>query len=260
MTILIDIVFAGFLLTTLSVIALDSISFVVFPELPILMSSVIPSGRFYTTSLQALCLMYNIYMIIILHWTIFIAYVYVLLIHVFFVVPFVSKEFTLNRKSYKSSWFLRNPTNLRLELRAVQILQFIFNKAVGVFLYPLQILCTVSFIFSTFTIIKQRNDLSMEVFAMTVIWSVATSVPWALFLIIGGYLHSNAGKISSSWKCYKVWRTSSERREMNKFQLSCKPITFNYGTFYVIRRVSVLIYVRVLTRGLVRALLTLKIN
>ncbi len=96
----------------------------------------------------------------------------------------------------------------------------------------------------------------MEIAAefMIIVWMLAGPIGWGLVLTMGGYLHSNGLKILNSWKQSR-WMSSLEIKVMTRFARSCTPIMICYGKVFVVRKVSLMVFVRGLSRGLVRALL-----
>ncbi len=175
-------------------------------------------------------------------------------------IPLFVREFKVgNRSRGMCSNNFRHPSNLTIEYRTVQILMQDINHFVGNLLLPAQTATTLMFVFSAYVVIRHRNELEKATFLMILIWAVAAPAIWSLVLTLGGYLHSHGQEILTSWKQHE-WMSAHERKLMSKFRNSSKPIMICFGKLYVIRRVSLMIYVRSLSRSLVRALLALKTN
>lgn len=169
--------------------------------------------------------------------------------------PFILRELNLGRKSYRSAGFLRrNVYVLTLEYRACQLLQQRINGFTGKILIPTQTLSGGVFILSCFVIINHRNEMETAATLMMISWSVISAGMWGLALTVGGFVFSNGTKLLNSWK-YKRWERSEDRRYMQRFHRSSKPLVISFGKMYTIRKLSVLIFFRGLMRNLMRALL-----
>lgn len=173
-------------------------------------------------------------------------------------IPFVVRELRVGyRKNYKCSVTLRYPENLQKVYRMVQILQILANQILGPFLIPFQVISTLLFVFSGYTVITYRDQLAEEAVVVVIMWVIVGPVGWGSVLSMGGYLHSNGLKILNSWK-HSRWMSSQEKKVMARFARSCTPVTISYGKVYVVQSTSLMVFVRGLSRGLVRALLTLQ--
>lgn len=174
------------------------------------------------------------------------------------IVPFMCKELMLGQREYRTRGTLRKPENLIQAYRQVQLLQMrIMNDFFGKYIVPSQAVISLLFVFNTFVIIKRKGALSNVVILIGLhCVSVIAPTAWVLCLYMGGYVHSKGICILRSWKCYR-WKDSMERRLMNKFRLSCVPLAIRFGSMYTTRKVSVLLFIKGISRGLARAFLTL---
>ena len=78
-------------------------------------------------------------------------------------------------------------------------------------------------------------------------------------LMMGGYLEKSGRRILKSWKYHLAsLRNGKERKYLRKFRLSCKPLSISYKTMYTIKQASIMVFVRGLLKGLMRALLAVK--
>ncbi len=174
-----------------------------------------------------------------------------------YIVPFVVKEFNMKRKSYKTIPELREPGNLIPAYRGVQILQQRVNHLAGEFLIPAEAVSTKLVIYSAYVLIKygkgEKDSVANIVMIMYVVGGLGL---WSGILFMGGVLQFYGIKVLNSWK-YHQWPNKEQKKLMGKFRKSCKPMQFNYGKTYVIKRLSVLKYLRGLSRGILRALLAL---
>lgn len=179
------------------------------------------------------------------------------------VVPFVIWEFRVDRKT--SKYFalsgLRRPPTIWHAWRTVQVLQLKVNDLLGVYIVPSQTLFGKMVVFATYHIFKHHKDMPRFTSMLLLAWTVGVTVFWCAILLMGGYLHFFTGKVLSSWK-YNNWNELSrhERKIMRKFRKSCLPLYIGYGKTYIIKRLSVLKFIRGLTVSIFRALLTLGKN
>lgn len=172
------------------------------------------------------------------------------------VIRILVKELRFGRPKYLSIDSLRKPQNLQIVYRMGQILILHTNALFGKILIPIQTFTTLMSVFGAYVAIKHNDKMKTMSLLMVLGWTLIAAVGWGLCLTLGGYLHSNGQKILGSWRKYE-WKSKKERNEMKKFVRSCKPIVICYGKIFVVRRVSLMIFVRGLTRGLVRVILML---
>lgn len=173
-----------------------------------------------------------------------------------YLVPVFVREFWTGRKSYKTLPSLRSANNLRVMFRSAQIVQQQVNAAFGKFLFPSQALITIVTILPIFSLIKYQNAMeSIQILLMVTI-AIMSPLFWGAILVAGGSLHSDGNKVINSWK-YHAWESPQEIIEMNKFRVSCKTVMLAFGNTFMIRRVTIMNFIRGLSRGTVRALLIL---
>lgn len=232
----------------------ESVLFLLFPNMPILFTSMFPKGTSLLFHIPPL--MFHIYTVLILYLatcTIFIDSVY----YGVLVVPFVVKELRLDRRRYRSLSKLREMHVLKMEYRAAEILQRIFNNHVGRFLLVFQSLASLMFMICGFMIVKHGGDMNTISFCLLWVWLLGSAGIWSGWLAACAYFSTHGLKILNSWK-YHVWARNHERVIMKKFRLSCKPLAVSYKNMYIIRSRSVLAFIQGLLRGLMRTLLTLR--
>ncbi|CAL8125335.1 unnamed protein product [Orchesella dallaii] len=173
-----------------------------------------------------------------------------------FVVPFLTKELRMGRANYESPPELRQPENLILAYRSLQILQQVINELVGKFIVPTQTMVTKLVVLSTYMVIKHGDTMETASMAVILTWSGMAGLFWSLTLMMGGHLHVYGERVIKSWK-YHQWDNKYDKKLMGKFRKSCKPLMLNFGKAYRIRRLTVLKFIRSLSRGILRALLAL---
>lgn len=229
---------------------------IIFPESPVSIFGIIPESlpKIYSLPLY----IFYFYFTLTLH-----ASVYIVLAAVFIwgtlVIPLVISELRIGHRRHLKQLINRAiPKRLRLVYRSVQILQQMVNKLCGKFILPTQTLSTLLFIWSGFMAIRHRQQMETTTLILMVGWASAAVLMWGGTLVLAGNLHSSGKKILNSWKNHQqIWTMAAERKMMNKFRVSCKPIYLGFGKTYIVQRKTVMIYGRELWRGIVRALLML---
>ncbi len=76
-----------------------------------------------------------------------------------------------------------------------------------------------------------------------------------LTLVMNGKIYYRGNCILLSWK-QKKWPNIFTDR-LDKFRKSCKPFQVNWGKIFVVERLSVLIFVRSVSTGILNSLLAL---
>lgn len=171
--------------------------------------------------------------------------------------PFLVRELNLGRKCYKTERLLRQPLEIIHVYRSAQILQLNANNVVQYLIIPSQTLVLYLTLFACVMIIKFGNVMSPSSKGMLSSWAFVACTAWTMVLMVGGYMHWYGKKVLESWKYYK-WPRNGDKRVMSRFRKSCKPFMINFGKYYVIRRLSVLKFLRGISRGIFRSLLTLR--
>lgn len=175
------------------------------------------------------------------------------------IIPFGIFEFNLQRKSFKTVAIIRTPQKMSLIFREIQILVQQYNQVFGCILVPMQTLLTQFVMFTTYLFSKYADKIDTSLKATMVIWTTIATLTWIVSLEVGGIISMYGEKVLLSWKYHK-WENRQEKRYMSKFRKSCKPLMVQYGRTFVIRRITVLKYIRGLLKGVLRTLLTVGKN
>ncbi len=226
-----------------------------FPNVPPLLGNVLPTNTIYLVPLIYIYPQYVAFYGYI-NFAIIIVSVYMLgMIY----IPLVVAEFRVGRKNYDYDTLdiLRHPNNITDVYRAVEMLQNRFNELAGKLLLPFQTIATLLFVLSGYCLIRKREEMVFVELLILVTWVIGAPLIWGLFLTMSGYFHSNGNKILSSWKRYD-WGSKQNNRYMCRFRKLCQPMKICNGKMFVIRKISLMVFIRGLPRGLLRALLTSK--
>lgn len=175
------------------------------------------------------------------------------------VVPFVVLEFRVNRKPdrYFALPELRRPPLLWHAWRTAQVLQLKVNDLLGIFIVPTQALFGKMIVFGTYHLARHYSEMPHFSSMVLISWTASLGVFWCTVLLMGGYLYFYTGRVLNSWK-YASWSEldKDERKIMKKFRKSCLPLSIGYGKTFVIKRLSVLKFIKGLSRSIFRILLT----
>lgn len=174
-----------------------------------------------------------------------------------FVVPFMIKELRLDHPPYKSISTLREPDTLMLAYRTSQVLHGKALSVVSFFLLPTQTIVYKMVIFTSYMMLKYGQEMDRTSIAKLIGWTALSGLFWGAVLVMGGNLHYHGNNVLLSWRYHNQWKDKFQKKIMNKFRKSCKPFQMNYGKTYVIKRLTVLKFMRSLSRGILKALLAL---
>lgn len=188
-------------------------------------------------------------------------YVVVLIANGVFLMPFVIGEFWVGKqaRSYKAASKFRNPPLFQIEWRTVQILMLNINDMFGILMVPIQCVILQLVVYCAVLLSRRCNDMHFTTIVMYIGWSIIFGGFWSMVLLGGGYLHYFTDKIVKSWK-YHSWAglRSREKRIIAKFRKSCRPLAIAFETTFVVKRLSVLKFLRKLITCILRSLLTFR--
>ncbi|CAL8143369.1 unnamed protein product [Orchesella dallaii] len=201
-------------------------------------------------------------------WFLFLQIIWaILLIGAFFVLTtarhtwLLLGEFHCGRKlqnvRMKTSSELRKIETIRFKYRILEVLHLKLTLLWREFILPLESLILMLGIFGNFTLITYSEILTPLNAAIILIWVLVATSFVILGLNFGGALYTRGCEVLGSMK-NNDWGSRTNNKIMKKFVKSCRPIQIGYGRMYAIRKLSVLKYLRTLTKGTMRVLLTLK--
>ncbi|CAL8085924.1 unnamed protein product [Orchesella dallaii] len=226
---------------------------IVVPSSPILPTSLIPPDVKYGIILKMILFPIQMYLPFVVNGALSVTAIIVILYTATF-IPFFTNELRIGMGQYKTLDTLRTPKNLMATFRSFQLLHQIAISLFDVCILPCQIVASNLILFSNFMFIRHRVEMQPETNCMLVGWSTLSLLLWTFVLELGGRLHSRGREVLKSWKLHDFGDKSANRC-MSKFRKSCQPLAMNFGRTYVIRRLSVLKFIRGLTVGTFRLLL-----
>lgn len=167
-------------------------------------------------------------------------------IYLFYLIMLI-QEVQLNyKKGFKTRKCFRNPQNLRIFYRSLQILHENILCFMGPYISLLYALFTVFLIFVFITFILFWSHLDSILIAFMFICGLGTFVFWMLLLQVGKYLWITGNKVFDSWGKVGFDCSALEKKAMKKFRRSCKIILIRHGNVLVIGRMSQFVYIQTL--------------
>jgi len=176
-----------------------------------------------------------------------------------FIIPVMSTEFMSNRSDYKTCEALREPKNLMHEYRSMEIFAKSLVNCYGILVIPIQCLTTICIILLNCTVISQWDKLDVVTMYLFVVLSFTNQIVMSIALSFGGLVNNHGKATLKSWKAFD-FHSKKEYKCVCKFQKSCKPLKCGMEGYYTVQSVTVLNFHKGITKGTVRALLTLKDN
>jgi len=170
-------------------------------------------------------------------------------------VPLILKELRPNKANYVTFNHLRTLKYLLPTYRSLEVLHLNVNSIVGLAFIPEQTLVTQLALFSICTMISRWNELDVITTMLLFTWTAGFLVIWSTALEAAGLLHMEGRRLLLSWKHWN-WN-AHDKKVMSKFRKSCRPIGLRVGSYHIIKRTSVLSFLRGIVRGTFRALLTI---
>ncbi len=150
-----------------------------------------------------------------------------------------------------------NSQTLRHTYRSFQVVHGSANALFGPYYLVFNALFMISCIYISFVLIKYWTVLPLHTKVPLVVGLLLQLTVWTSVMDVGRFLNDRGNKVLKSWKRYK-WNGENNGKIMQKFGLSCKSLQLAYGTQFVIRKGSLFIFYRGVSKGTCRTLLTIK--
>lgn len=179
-------------------------------------------------------------------------------IYILFVynLPILGQELRIGRKFYKTNNVLRsNPVNLIIAWNSIELLIKICNVEVAFALLCMQIAIVCLVLFATSTLVYHWNmlDITTRVFLLFV--SSIAVVCWSIFLMLAGLQYKWGRDTIASWRP-ECWPDKRNSAFIRKQRNAIRPFSLGYGKRYCIKPISVLAFLRSVSRNTFRALIT----
>lgn len=154
---------------------------------------------------------------------------------------------------------LRKAENLRMIYIQLEILHNHFLDFTGVLIIPIYAIVLNLVLFSNFSLIRYWDKLNLVVTGILLIWSVYSALLLVVMFGFFGNVHSLGAKVLKTISNKEGgWGRRIQTKEMKKFVKSRKLLSYGFEKIFVIRRISVLKFLKAATYGTFKLLLTIK--
>jgi len=165
------------------------------------------------------------------------------------------KEFILNKpEKYITKNSLRSLSTILREYRSLEILQKQFLELYGFIFIPFQFLVGNAILYIIYTLLKHGPVLPGSTKLLLILCGINLAIIWPVVLESCGKLHQQGSAIIRSWRYMNCGR---HRKYFSKFRKRCKPFSVGTQGLFTIKRLTVLKFLKGITRGTFRMLLTL---
>jgi len=165
-------------------------------------------------------------------------------------VPLIRKEFRPNQSGYTTSNRMRIPYNLMHAYRTVEVVHRMGMDLIGKLILPYY---TIAGQFILFCNVLGLQEETTDVILLLLSF-VAQCTAFSA-LEFGGKFSKNAIATVKSWKYLNY--SYFDKKWLNKFRKSCIPLRIETKGYFVVKRLTVLKFLRSIVKGTFRALITL---
>lgn len=179
------------------------------------------------------------------------------MIYLFYIPHILGKELRVGRPTscYTALGKLRQVENIRIAFRSFQVLHYNEFCYLGIFVLLCNWGCIVTSVNMLFVLLRYGRNLKRLTKIPMVMAAGLTIVVWGGILHFGKVFHLRCKKVFVSWKRHD-WGSSRERKIMERFALSCRPIKISYGTIVVVGPMSVLQFIRNVKKYTIKLLIS----
>lgn len=170
----------------------------------------------------------------------------------------MSHETRMGMLKYKVSNNLRKLPNIIYYHRALQICLQMTMNSMGLLLPVTHLVVIKLSLYTQVSLIRKWNQLDNLTIAILLFSWASGQCVWLFALHFSGKMVKESKITLISWKAINIWGNKDNNKFMHKFRKSCKPMTINYHNVYILRRSSILKFLKSVCRGTLRALLTIR--
>ncbi|CAL8072500.1 unnamed protein product [Orchesella dallaii] len=174
-----------------------------------------------------------------------------------YVLPILHTELRLglSPSKYKAIGILREPNQLVVNYKMLQIFVKMVNNEFGILFVVLQLLFIQIILFCNVTLMFQWQDLKINTKILLTFIAGFATCGWATFLFVAGIQYGYSEAATESWKL-EYWSTRTERLYMERVKWSLRPFSFGDGKRFIIKPVTVLKYIDSVSINTFRSLIT----
>lgn len=170
----------------------------------------------------------------------------------FFATPIMSTDLRAGRQTRQDD--LLSLKHLSFEYRCFEIMHYIEMEMYGNLFVPLHTLIYILIIFPLAILIQHSSHMDNKTIIIILNRSVGFCIFWGTTLRFGGYYFAQNVKTLRSWG--KLDLSCGDKLYMRKFVKSCKPLQIGDQARFKFTKLSILFFIRGISRGVVRVLLT----
>lgn len=171
-----------------------------------------------------------------------------------FYIILVIKELCIGKRFYLSGNNLRSANNIVHAYRCLQVLHRNAMSLFGPYLAAFNGIMMMSAIYVNFVLLRYWEILEPLTMTALITFNLLIITVYSLVLQLGCMFCIGSIRMLRSWKRHKWSECKFECRVMKAFQRSCRPILLSWENYFVLGRLSLVIYGRGVVRGTFRAL------
>jgi hypothetical protein len=249
-----------------SILIKQYLAFAVTPILFVLHYSIYPRGAMYPTSLVPEAWFHPVVYILGGIVTVFhlvalgsaILNLQILLVsYTISIFPLIEREFRPNLATYKTRESLRELGNLITVYRSIEILHKHVSGLFAPAIIPGKYLSMKLILLCNYTLIMYWKDMHRVTRYIFVAASVGCMGHWIVWLLYAGWLNVCCKETLRSWKFFHS-ENKKELRILGKVKKSCIPLAFKASCYFTIKRLTVLKFMKKITRNTLKSLLAFK--
>lgn len=178
--------------------------------------------------------------------------------YLFYLVIFIQELQLGLKNTYKLTDVVREPRNICVFYRALQIFHENALCILGNYLPIIHVLLTTFFLFVNSIFITFWNELDSLIVGSFSVAYIACFVFWIFVLQIGKFLWIQGDKKFDSWSKVGFECNALEKKTMKKFRRSCRLIFIRHGNILVFGRMTHFVYIKCLIVYTCKILLAFK--
>jgi len=165
-------------------------------------------------------------------------------------MPLMQSEFRPNQPRYLTSSKLRQGYSIAIEYRKFELIYRYGINLLGKGILFFQVILSNVILLCNYQLIREWGDFD----AIQIGGAFYGTIIWIFILEHGGMFFCRSKECIKSWK-FIPCKDSEEKRFLSKFRKSCRPIAFGTKDVFRIKRLTVLKFIRAITRGTLRTVL-----
>lgn len=159
-------------------------------------------------------------------------------------------------KNYKTSGFLRkDPYHLAVTWRTLQYLVKVPNLEGAFILLYAQVAIVGIFLVAAVSLVFEWDNASVVVRLLLGFMAGFSVLFWCIILTLGGLQYKWSEETINSWRI-ECWKRKQVWKYMERFKLAVRPFSLGDGKRYYIQPLTVLKFLKSVSRNAFRALIT----